>query len=173
MIFRSFNRCYCRARSSKSENIWEVTGVPFSGLSQSILGLHENKRPHRKRVYVESLTCKCMKSCDWLHIIFVQRPVRFVAVHGLNTEGNREQWWWLGLLLSARSFPLQQDSRQVPSERWSYRQTSPLHERVWPLPAQMSGLRLTSKGFLWEVSPEKLKAVGKGKLKLDEQQAPG
>lgn len=126
-----------------------------------------------KGVYVGSLNCKRLKSCDWSHYFCADTSEVCGCSwpeHRLRRK-QRAVVMTLGLLLSARSFPVPQDSRQVPFERWSYRQTSPLCEHVLPLPAQMSVL--TSKGFLWEVSPEKLKAVGKGKLRLGEQQAPG
>lgn len=55
----------------------------------------KKKRPHRKRVLSRKVWILSAWSHVIGHIIFLQRPVRFVAVHSLNAEGSREQWWWL------------------------------------------------------------------------------
>lgn len=102
-----------------------------------------------KGFYVESLNCKCLKSCDWSHYFCADTSEICGCSwpeHSLRRK-QRAVVMTLGLLVSARNFPVPQDSRQVPSERWSCRQTSPLSEHVLPLPAQMSGLRLTARAF--------------------------
>lgn len=109
------------------------------------------------------------------HIIFVQTPVRFVAVHGLNTdsEGSREQWWWLwdcSSLPEASLYPRTANRYLLKGDPTG---NHPLCVNMFSTSSTEEWSdKLTNKGFLWEVSPEKLE-VGKDKLRLGKQQAPG
>lgn len=171
-IFRSFNRCCYRARSSKSESIWEVTGIPLPCLSQSILGLRENKRPHRKRVLCRKFELQVREVLWWITLFLC-----------------RHQWdLWLFMVWT-------QTQKEADSNGDSG--TAPLCQKLPCTPGQQAGTfwkvilqaniplacfatsstdewsEANRKGFLQEVSPEGLKAEGKGKLRLGQQQAPG
>lgn len=163
--------------SSKSESRWEVTGFPLPCLSQSKLGLHENKRPHRKRFlcsrfrlsvpevmwFIMLFLCKCL-SPDTSGICGYSEPRR---------SQKEAAMMRLVLLRSAGSSHAPQYSRQVPSGRRPCSQISPLLGPVLPLPARMEWSEDNTRAFLWEVSPEGTKAVGRGKLRLSDQQALG
>lgn len=94
-----------------------------------------------------------------------QTPVGFVAVQSLSTasEGSREQWW---CVWGCSALPAAPRHPRTAGRCLLEQLNIPFARKSFVTSSTIEWSEDESSSFLWEVSPEGVKAVGMGKLRL-------
>lgn len=152
--------CCCRAEEALSQRAGEKWPVsPCLVYHNPNWACMKIKDLIEKGFYAAGSDCQCLM---WFIMLFLCKCISpntsgicgySEPKHGPRRK-QRAAMMRLVLLRSAGSSHAPQDSRQVPSGRRPCSQISPLLGHVLPLPAQMSGLRITPGPFCGRCPPK-------------------